>query len=62
MIATLSSSDVQKINEKILAHLIIKLCYNGSSTSLVRPNDAMDESLINSTVMPTCVQQISCGM
>ena len=62
MIATSSSSDVRKINEKILTYLIVKLCYNGSSTSLVRSCDVMDESFINSTDTPTCVEQIRCGM
>ena len=62
MIATSSLSDVQKINEKILTYLIIKICYNGSNNSLVRPCDVMDELLINSTDISTCVQQISCGM
>ena len=52
------SSDVRKINEKILAYLAVKLCYNGSSTSLERLCDVMDESLINSTDTPCCVQQI----
>ena len=54
---TSSSSDVQKINEKILTYLIVKLCYNGSSISLERLCDVMDESLINSTDTPCCVQQ-----
>ena len=62
MIATSSSSDVRKINEKILTYLIVKLCYNGSSTNLVRSCDVMDESFINSTDTPTCVEQIRCGM
>ena len=62
MIVTSSSSDVRKINEKMLTYLIVKLCYNGSSTSLVTPCDVMDESFINSTDAPTCVEQIRCGM
>ena len=62
MIATSPSSDVGKINEKILTYLIVKLCYNGSGTSLVRPCDVMNESWINSTDTPTCVEQIRCGM
>ena len=62
MIATSSSSDVRMINAKILTYLIMKLCYNGNSTSLVRSCDIMDESFINSTDTPTCVEQISCGM
>ena len=55
-----SSTDVRKINERIITYLIIKLCYNGSSTSLVRLCDVMDE-LINPTDALGCVQQIRCG-
>ena len=62
MIATSSSSDARKINEKILTYFIVKLCYNGSGTSLVSPCDVMDESWIDSTDTPTCVEQIRCGM
>ena len=62
MIATSSSSDVRKINDKILTYFIIKLCYNGNSTSLIKPYDVMDESFIDSTDTPTCVEQITCGM
>ena len=56
-----SSSDVRKINEKLITYLIIKLCYNGSDTSLLRLCDIMDE-LIDSTDAITCVQQIRWGM
>ena len=56
-----SSADVRKINEKIITYLIVKLCYNGSSTSLVRLCDVMDE-LIDSTDTPTFVQKLRCGM
>ena len=58
---TLSPTDVRMINEKIITYLIIKLCYNGSSTSLVRLCDVMDE-LIDPTGTPTCVQQIKHGI
>ena len=51
---SLSSSDVRKINEKIITYLIVKLCYNDSDTSLVRLCDVMDES----TDTPTGMQQI----
>ena len=61
-IATLSSSGARKINEKILTYLIVKLCYNGNSTSLIRSCDVMDESFIDSTDTPTCIEQIRCGM
>ena len=56
-----SSTDVRKINEKIITYLIVKLCYNHSSTGLVRLYDAMGE-LINQTGTPTCVQHIRSGM
>ena len=62
MITTSSSSNVREINEKILTYLIVKLCYNRSSTSLVRLFNAMDELSIDSTNTLTCVQQIRCGM
>ena len=58
---TSSSTDVRKINEKIITYLIVKLCYNGSDTSLMRLCDVMDE-LVDSTGTPTCVQQIRHGM
>ena len=58
---TPSSTDVRKINEKIITYLIIKLCYNGSDTSLVSLCDVMDE-LIDHTGSLTCVQQIRYGM
>ena len=56
-----SSTDTGKINNKIITYLIIKLCYSGSDTSLVRLCDVMDE-LIDPTGTPTCVQQIRHGM
>ena len=62
MMATSSSSDVRKMNEKILTYLIMKLCYNGSSTNLVRLCDVINESFIDSTDTPTCTEQIRCGM
>ena len=52
-----SSTDVRKINEKIITYLIVKLCYNDSDTSLVRLCNVMDES-IDSTDTPTGMQQI----
>ena len=57
----ISCNDVRKINEKIITYLIIKSCYSGSDTSLVRLCDVMDE-LIDPTGIPTCVQQIRHGM
>ena len=56
-----SSTDVRKINEKIITYLIVKSCYSGGDTSLVRLCDFMDE-LIDPTGTTTCVQQIRCGM
>ena len=60
MIATLSSIDVRKINEKILTYLIVKLCYNGSDTDSVILTlcDAMDELVDSIDNTSTCVQQI----
>ena len=58
---TSSSTDVRKINEKIITYLIVKLCCSSSDTSLVRFCDVMDE-LIDPTNTPTCVQQIRNGM
>ena len=57
---TSSSTDVTKINEKIITYLILKLCYSGSGNSLVRLCDVMDE-LIDPTETPICVQQIRHG-
>ena len=57
----ISCNDVRKINEKIITYLIIKSCYSGSDTSLVRLCDVMDE-LIDPTGTPTCVQKIRHGM
>ena len=56
-----SSTDVRKINMKIITYLIVKLCYTGISTSLMRLCDVIDE-LIDPTGTPTCVQQIRHGM
>ena len=55
-----STTDIKKINEKTMAYLIVKLCYNGSSTSLVRLCDVMDE-LIDSTHSSSCVKQVRYG-
>ena len=57
---TSSSTEVRKINEKIITCLLVKLCYNGSSTNLVRLCDVMDE-LIDSTDALGRVHQIRCG-
>ena len=54
-IATSFLSDIRKINEKILTHCIIKLCYTGSSTIIVRPRVIINESSINSTDTGTYV-------
>ena len=58
---TSSSSDVRKINEKIITYLIVKLCYNGNGTSLLRWCDIMDK-LIDPTSTSTCVQHVRTGM
>ena len=58
---TSSSTDVRKINKKIVTYLIVKLCYNGSDTSLMRVCDVMDE-LIDPTGTFTCVQQFRHGV
>ena len=58
---TLSSTDVRKINEKIITYLIVNLCYNGSSTSLVRLCDVMDELVDLTSTHNMCIQQIRSG-
>ena len=60
LISSSSPSDVRKINKKIIAYLIVKLCYSDSDTSEVRVCDVIDES-IDSTDTPTGVQQIKHG-
>ena len=55
------SADVTRINEKIITYLIVKLCYNGSDTDLVRLCDVM-KGVIDSSDAPTCVQKVRCGM
>ena len=57
---TLSSTDVKQINEKIIIYLIIRLCYSGSDSNLVKLCDVMDE-LIDPTDTPSCVQQLRYG-
>ena len=59
---TSSSTDVRKINGKIITYLIVKLCYNGSSTSLVRLCDVMDELIDPTSTHNMCIQQIRSGM
>ena len=58
LIASSLSIDVRKLNEKIIAYIIVKSCYNDSSTSLVR----LCDELIDSTDSSTNVQQNSYGM
>ena len=58
---TSSSADVRKINENIITYLLVKSCYSGSDTSLIRLCDVVDE-LIDPTGTPACVQQIRHGM
>jgi len=49
-----SSCEAQLVNEKIVTFLVAKLCYNGSSDSLVGLCDVMD-SLIASERPAGCV-------
>ncbi|XP_065894262.1 uncharacterized protein [Dysidea avara] len=56
-----SSCEAQLINEKIVTFLIVKLCYNGSSDSLVGLCDVMD-ILIVSKQSIGCVQQVRCAL
>ena len=60
-VMTSSSTDVRKINEKIITYLIAKICYTGCDTGLVRLCDVMDK-LTDPTGTPTCLQQIRHGM
>ena len=55
-----SSHEVQLVNEKIVTFLIVKLCYNGSSSDLVGLCDVMD-NLIVSKQSASCVQQVRYG-
>ena len=57
----ISSTDSREIKENFLTYLIVKLCYNGSHTTLVRLCDIMDE-LSDPSGTPTCLQQIRHGM
>ena len=55
-----SSCEAILVNEKIVTFLIVKLCYNGSSGSLVGLCDVMD-NLVDSDQSASCVQQFTCG-
>ena len=55
-----SSSGAQLVNEKVVTFLMEKLCYNGSSNSLVGLCDVMD-NLVESDQSGGCVQQLRCG-
>ena len=58
-----SSADAGKINEKIITYLIVKSFYNGSDTDLAGLCDILDELIVSTDHdIPTCVQQIRCGM
>ena len=55
-----SSTDVRKINAKIITYLIVKLCYNGGSDASLC--GVMDELIgFTSTSDSTCIQQIKSG-
>ena len=55
-----SSCEAVLVNEKIVTFLIVKLCYNGSSGSLVGLCDVMD-NLVESDQSASCVQQLRSG-
>ena len=55
-----SSCEAILVNEKIVTFLIVKLCYNGSSGSLVGLCEVMD-NLVESDQSASCVQQFRCG-
>ena len=61
-LGTMISSSCEAIlfNEKIVTFLIVKLCYNGSSGSLVGLCDVMD-NLVESDLSASCVQQLRFG-
>ena len=60
MILSSSATNVGKINQKIITYFIVKLCYSGNSTKLVRLSDVIGE-LIVSTDTHTSIQQIRSG-
>ena len=55
-----SSCEAILVNEKIVTFLIVKLCYNGSSGSLVGLCDVMD-NLVESDQSASYVQQVGSG-
>jgi len=55
-----SSSPAQQANEKIVTFLLVKLCYNGSSGSLAKFCDVMD-NLVESDELADCVREVLCG-
>ncbi|XP_065894306.1 uncharacterized protein [Dysidea avara] len=56
-----SSCEAQLVNEKIVTFLVVKLCYNGNSGSLVGLCDVMD-NLLESDQSTGCVQQVRCAI
>ena len=56
----ISSCQTKLVNEKIAAFLIVKLCYNGSSGSLVNLNDVM-KNLIDFDQPVVHFEKLSCG-
>ena len=61
LIPSSSSAGARGINEKIIAYLIVKLCYNDTDTASLC--DAMGESVgPTDTCTPTGIQQINNGM
>ena len=61
LISSSSSVDDRRISNKIITYLIVKLCYNYSSSStLIRLCNVMDE-LIDPKDSAVCLQQIRYG-
>ena len=55
-----SSTDIKKINGKIVTYLIVKLCYSGRDNSSVRLCGVMDK-LNSSTDSASSIQQVGYG-
>ena len=52
-----------QVNEKIITFLVVKLCYNGSNSSLVRLCDVMDYLIeSNESTAADCMLQVGPGM
>ena len=62
LITLSSSTDVRNINEIIITFLIIKSCYSGSDTSLVKLCDVMDKLIDPTGTSTSVLQEIRHGM